>query len=88
MVHVPMGGVLKVMVMFPSTGDFIVVMFAGGGGNCPKGTVLCSRRLVSVKTRAFDEVQNSRYVGQLAPSPIRFRVKMYHLEYNSLRSVT
>jgi hypothetical protein len=31
-----MAGVLKVMVMFPSTGDWIVVMFEAGGGNCAR----------------------------------------------------
>ena len=35
-VQVPMAGVLKVMVMFPSTGDWIVVMFEAGGGNCAR----------------------------------------------------
>lgn len=83
-----MGGVLKAMVIFPSTGDFIVVIFAGGGGNCPKVTVLCRRRPVSVKTNAFDEKRNSRYVESVGPSPIRCRAKIYHLEYNGLRSVT
>ena len=83
-VQVPMGGVLKVIVMFPSTGDFMVVMFAGGGGNCPKLTVLCCRRLVSVKTNAFEEARNSRYVESVGPSPIGCRAKMYHLEYNGL----
>lgn len=59
-----MEGVLNVMVMFPSTGDFMVVMFElfdKGGGNCPQVTVLCSRRPTSVKSDAFDEAQNSRY---------------------------
>lgn len=59
-----MGGVLKVMVMFASTGDFMVVMFElyeEGGGNCPEVPTLCRRRQTSVKRNAFDEAQNNRY---------------------------
>ena len=65
-VQVPTGGVLKVMVMFPSTGDFIVVMSGSsesGGGNCPKMTPLCSRTQNSAESNAFDRAQNSRYAS-------------------------
>lgn len=58
-----MGGVLKVMVMFPSTGDLMVVMFELReeiGGNCPKTIVVCSTRQITVKSNAFDEARNDR----------------------------
>lgn len=63
MVQVPIGGVLKVMVMFPSTGDLMVVMFKLReeiGGNCPKAIVLCSKRQITVKSNTFDEARNDR----------------------------
>lgn len=63
MVQVPIGGVLKVMVMFPSTGDLMVVIFEPretSGGNCPTAIVLCSRKQITVKRDAFDEARNDR----------------------------
>ena len=47
MVQVPIGGVLKVIDMFPSTGECNVVILESaviGGGNCPTPKVACNTR--------------------------------------------
>ena len=60
-VHVPTGGVLKLMVTFLLTGDLTLVTLEAGGGYCPKLRVICCKKNKSESIKVAESWKNLYY---------------------------